>query len=491
MPTEREKREQLESILRSKTFGEAMKLSPFFRRLVEAEIRNEPLDEYSLGREMFGKPENWNVAEQPAVRQSLANLRRRLAEYYTDEGVEDLILIEFPKRMGYTPVISYNPLSDAVERVRLATYRVKERLPENPDLCAELMDEMLGCMKKYPTYAPAYALYAEILLIALLCDVPRFEASTDIPDAERAISKCLELDPNYWRAHLVRGTLHCCRFQWKDAEDHFTAAVNLEPEKARCHFWYAAYLLAVGRTKDALNSAYSRTNTIPENRFNPYVWALFRYVLGERKPVYDELTRLSPSYPAFMQDPDYYCGMTILDTPNWLVDLLMCGLVHEGGVVRAADLYSMRATRSSHTWSFRGLNVLTCIGIAKVHERYYSVADECFEKIQEDFKKSKGERLSLALACMALGKTKQAIKHLGQLCKEGHPLMVWLHLWPVFDPLRDNERFQALISTLRLPVAADAAAIARRAKSKAGREEEERRSESQRRARPEEMEHMD
>jgi hypothetical protein len=33
----------------------------------------------------------------------------------------------------------------------------------------------------------------------------------------------------------------------------------------------------------------------------------------------------------------------------------------------------------------------------------------------------------------------------------GHPLMVWLHLWPVFDPLGEDTRFKALIKRMNLP----------------------------------------
>ena len=29
--------------------------------------------------------------------------------------------------------------------------------------------------------------------------------------------------------------------------------------------------------------------------------------------------------------------------------------------------------------------------------------------------------------------------------------MVWLHLWPVFDPLRGHKRFKALVRKMRLP----------------------------------------
>jgi hypothetical protein len=35
--------------------------------------------------------------------------------------------------------------------------------------------------------------------------------------------------------------------------------------------------------------------------------------------------------------------------------------------------------------------------------------------------------------------------------------MVWLHLWPVFDPLRGHRRFKTLIRRMKLPKAGLAA----------------------------------
>jgi hypothetical protein len=59
--------------------------------------------------------------------------------------------------------------------------------------------------------------------------------------------------------------------------------------------------------------------------------------------------------------------------------------------------------------------------------------------------------VQLAIGYLALGKTKAAIGALSRAVDQGDPLTVWLHLWPVFDPLRDNPAFQALIKRLNLP----------------------------------------
>jgi hypothetical protein len=64
-----------------------------------------------------------------------------------------------------------------------------------------------------------------------------------------------------------------------------------------------------------------------------------------------------------------------------------------------------------------------------------------------------------ALGCMAMGRTlpdrsgneMTAIQYLKVACGQQHPLTVWLHLWPIFDPLRDDPQFKALIRRMKLP----------------------------------------
>jgi hypothetical protein len=56
-----------------------------------------------------------------------------------------------------------------------------------------------------------------------------------------------------------------------------------------------------------------------------------------------------------------------------------------------------------------------------------------------------------ALAYLGLGETDQAVLSLHAAFAHSDPLLLWLHLWPVFDPLRGHKRFQELIRRMNLP----------------------------------------
>ena len=96
-------KQQLERILKSKAFEEAIRLSPLLSYLVRSELDGKPVDEYTLGIDMFDKPRDWLPMHEATVRQSFGNLRIRLADYYKIEGKDDLVVFTFPKRSGYKP----------------------------------------------------------------------------------------------------------------------------------------------------------------------------------------------------------------------------------------------------------------------------------------------------------------------------------------------------------------------------------------------------
>jgi hypothetical protein len=59
--------------------------------------------------------------------------------------------------------------------------------------------------------------------------------------------------------------------------------------------------------------------------------------------------------------------------------------------------------------------------------------------------------LQLALGLMALEEKEPAIAALTRAVAEGDPITVWLRRLPLFDPLRDDPAFQALIERMSFP----------------------------------------
>ncbi len=97
-------REQLDRILRSKTFRQVDRLQSFLGVIVNETLagRGDNLKEFLIGVEVFGKESSFDPRLDPIVRVQARRLRARLTRYYREEGRNDEILIELPKG-GYAP----------------------------------------------------------------------------------------------------------------------------------------------------------------------------------------------------------------------------------------------------------------------------------------------------------------------------------------------------------------------------------------------------
>jgi tetratricopeptide (TPR) repeat protein len=447
--TREEKEQQLARILASQTFEKYRKLRELLERLVKDCLDGKPINEDMLGRDLFGKPPNWVPMEQTVVREGMRNLRSRLEQYYCAEGHDDAVIISFPKRSGYAPRFSFNPESDAEEAVRCFESDFAHTFPDVMR-CGHIVAELEAWIVKHPSYAPAYALLAETILACVLYD----EASAfPMPDAllraEAAVKTGMELHPELWKLHVAAGAIHCCRFAWDKADAAFETALRLASEETRAHFWYAAFLLAVGRTEEAKQSVTFREKTTPKARFTSYIRPLFLYVLREFKDAYDNLTLQSPYFFDIAGRFEYVCGDEIVPFDDWPVELLMACLCRALNQAKAGMRYAEAAVLHSKVGAFNGLVVLMRAAVGDIHKGAREDALALLARIEAETRFQ--SPVSLALALMGAGRIDEAVAKLEEACKIGHPLMVWLHLWPVFDPLRGHRRFRALIRKMKLP----------------------------------------
>jgi TolB-like protein/Flp pilus assembly protein TadD len=97
---------QLARILSSPDFINAGKLAAFLEYVITKSLAGEAehIKEYTIGVEVFGKPESFDPRLDTLVRVQASNLRGRLEKYYSGQGLEDPIRIELP-RGTYVPVV--------------------------------------------------------------------------------------------------------------------------------------------------------------------------------------------------------------------------------------------------------------------------------------------------------------------------------------------------------------------------------------------------
>jgi N-glycosylase/DNA lyase len=88
---------QLQKMLQSTIFGRSRRLRKFLRFTVTQTLaqQQERLKEYSIGLEVFDKPESFDPRMDSIVRVVARRLRAMVEGYYASEGREDEVVIHF------------------------------------------------------------------------------------------------------------------------------------------------------------------------------------------------------------------------------------------------------------------------------------------------------------------------------------------------------------------------------------------------------------
>jgi hypothetical protein len=89
---------ELDRVLGSPPFRASRRCQNLLRRITEQSLTGDvdSLKERSLGVEVFGRPADYDTSQDPVVRASAAEIRKKLAQYYQEAGHESHIRIELP-----------------------------------------------------------------------------------------------------------------------------------------------------------------------------------------------------------------------------------------------------------------------------------------------------------------------------------------------------------------------------------------------------------
>src|ERR1700690_2927204 len=125
---------QVRRILQSKAFRTSEVHRNLLNYLAEKSLSGEAgsLKEYTVGLEVFQKPESYDPRQESVVRMHMARLRQKLAEYYRTEGVDDPIIVDLPKgafKVTFEPraVVAEPEPSPQLEVVGTALARTSKR----------------------------------------------------------------------------------------------------------------------------------------------------------------------------------------------------------------------------------------------------------------------------------------------------------------------------------------------------------------------------
>lgn len=126
-----EERKSLNRILASRNFNKAPLLAAFLSYVCEASLadKNVRITEQNIGVKVFRRPTDYDPGEDNIVRNYARQLRKRLEDYYFQEGKDEALRIEIP-RGGYMPVFlprkQADELAASAETIAEATAEAAE-----------------------------------------------------------------------------------------------------------------------------------------------------------------------------------------------------------------------------------------------------------------------------------------------------------------------------------------------------------------------------
>jgi Tfp pilus assembly protein PilF len=287
-------REQTRSIAASKVFARSERLRSFLSFVVEETLagRGERIKEYTVAADVFGRSATYDTGSDALVRVEARRLRRKLSEYYETEGRAATVVIELP--MGsYRPVFSRGNGAGpggvrrrwwavvALLVVGAVSAGVLSRSPRaDPDLTfggdararelywqgvylrRELTEASLRksvdvfeqVVRRQPESARARAALADSYAwIAFFHLAPWQEATAK---AQAAASEALRRDRRQALAWQARALIDLFKtWDWPGAETCFRQALAADPGNAQIHQSYALGLVAHGRSGEALRNA--------------------------------------------------------------------------------------------------------------------------------------------------------------------------------------------------------------------------------------------
>jgi TolB-like protein/Tfp pilus assembly protein PilF len=281
-----------------------------------------------------------------------------------------------------------------------------------------------------PSYAPSYAGLAycyELLGSAPYTAMPPDEA---FPKAEAAAKRALELDSTLAEAHVSLGYSQMVYdLNLSEARKEFTLALQLHPDYATGHQFYAYYLTAIGDLKTAITE---RKRALELDPVNP----LLSSALGEAYYQNHEFDRAIEQYSRSLE----------LD-PGYAIALVNIGRAYEmkGMHSEARDVFQKVLAAAPDDPA-----VLALMGHDYAESGDSAGALRTISHLKQLSAHGYVPSLYTALVYTGLHDLNHAFEWLRRASDEHCEYLVYLPSEPLADPLRDDPRFPQLLNHLGL-----------------------------------------
>jgi serine/threonine protein kinase/tetratricopeptide (TPR) repeat protein len=281
---------------------------------------------------------------------------------------------------------------------------------------------------KDPSYALAYVGIAESYNPLRYFGYLRSKEAG--PKAKEAALRALEIDPTLGEAHTSLASTLFLDWDFSGAELEFNKGIQLNPNYAFAHHWYAQLLSWLRRTHECL--AESRRAHELDPLSLPISTGLAHNLYSARQ--YDQAAAQLQKMLGF--DPSFSNGHSLL-----------------GKVYEAQGFFEQAITEHEKAVSLSPSNpgLIADLGHAQALSGHQPEAERALQTLNELSKRKYVSPLEVAAVEAGLGQTDKAFASLERAYEDRSVRLAGIKANPVFDTLQSDPRYSDLVRRIGLP----------------------------------------
>ncbi len=289
------------------------------------------------------------------------------------------------------------------------------------------IDYFQQAIQKDSKYAQAFA--GEADAYALLADFNVLPAREVLPKVRSAAQQALSLDNALAEAHTSLAWAQFHDLAWNNAEKEFQRAIELNPSYPAAHSWYGELQMARGRFDQAREEMTSA------------------YKLDALSPVLN-LALASRSYYARDNAQAIEQCQKVLAMDSTFIPAHVC--LARAYQQKPAMPEAIGEYRKALEISEGDTNELAALAQAFAVSHQESEARKILDQLKERSQQTYVQPMWMAVIHIGLGEKDQAFDWMQKAYDDRSVWLVYLKIDPLFDPIRNDERFSELLRRVGL-----------------------------------------